>query len=1250
MEKPHVEHIEGLSPAVAVEQKNMGQTPRSTVGTVTEIYDYLRVLYARLGTPYCPACQTPIGSQTVDEIVDKIMAEPSGTKLYILAPVSIHVGESYETLWDEMRASGYARIRVDGVTYLLDDAPAIDRRRKHELQIVIDRVTVQESSRSRIAESAEAALSLGGGTLSVAYPRDGVSEERWATRIHSQHFVCDRCSRSFEPLTPHHFSFNSPLGWCASCEGLGTGTGADPAALLRDPKLSLSEGAIALWPDVSKPLAKAMLAALCKQQNIPADVPFADLPVKERRLIYYGTGDEWIDVLPPSSRKRNPRPLFRFQYKGLYPALAEAARLSPNLRTKLAYLVAEVECGTCAGSRLRDDAAAVRLHGDTIDDLCRMPLAKFAETVDGWKFSDREKKVAGELVREISNRTRFLLDVGLDYLTVARPAASLSGGEAQRIRLASQVGSGLCGVLYVLDEPTIGLHPRDNSRLVRALERLRDLGNTLLVVEHDREVVASADQLLDFGPRAGEFGGEIVARGTPKQVAGARGSVTGPYLSGKKSIAIPSNRRMPSASGGGTKTKKQGSPPGGAWLEVIGARHNNLRNINAAIPLGTLTAVTGVSGSGKSSLVEDVLYRALAQRLHRANVSPAPHDEIRGLEHINKVIRVDQQPLGNSPTSNPATYTGLFDLVRSLFAQLPEAKLRGYSPRRFSFNVPGGRCESCEGNGQLCVEMHFLPDVWVECDECRGKRYNPETLGVLFHGYSIADVLDMSCGKAVELFKNIPKIRRILQMLCDVGLDYVKLGQAAPTLSGGEAQRVKLAAELARPDTGQTLYLLDEPTTGLHFDDLAKLLDVLNRLVDMRNTVVVIEHNTDVIKTADWIIDIGPEAGAAGGRVVAAGTPEDIVEYAAKKAKGREQLHSYTGEILKDVLANGTRAKRKLYDAAATEQTGEEDLEISEVGKAVKMPWEVDGRGWHTKDRVARNGQSCKWDGRIVSRVVDNLEERKRFADANWAARTVVEITGEKKTDGWFLHALTGDQWLVTLKFRVARNTFKQGELVERLKLEPLNELDHLPIYGNEPRVKCKNLRGPWQEVQLRIAALAEIEQPEFWKFLDECVAAFEKITRRKELKPGDIMPWTVLGEKWHLARKGFPPGKPAKWDVAVLEKLCKLLSTTAKDSQFDWKNQQVVHVYVAKQPEPWATIYTKRPASIELLLSGPKNRVALGRVAELGAERDVVAGRKQRDVVKLKFHAAHDLTRGDLPEFLAEHLASVRSEANGEV
>ena len=945
------------------------------------------------------------------------------------------------------------------------------------------------------------------------------------------------------------------------------------------------------------------------------------------------------------------------------------------MRGKLDPLIDEVECSTCDGTRLRDDAASVRLKNLTIGQIGRLPLERLVAELATWKWTTEEKKVAGELIREIQTRVQFLVDVGLEYLTLARPAPTLSGGEAQRIRLASQVGSGLCGVLYVLDEPTIGLHPRDNRRLLTALEKLRDLGNTLLVVEHDREVVRAADQLLDFGPGAGEFGGQIVARGTPAQVAKIKGSVTGPYLSGKKAIAVPINRRMlaPEPPPADARNRKRAAksngvekpasaliaePPGGGWLEIVGARHNNLRNVTARIPLGTLTAVTGVSGSGKSSLIEDVLYRSLAHTLHRARVIPAAHDEIRGLKWINKVIRVDQQPLGNSPTSNPATYTGVFDLIRTLFAQLPEAKVRGYQPRRFSFNAPGGRCEACEGNGQKRIEMHFLPDVWVECDVCRGRRYNPETLAVRFHNQSIADVLDMPCGRAVRLFEEIPKIRRILQTLCDVGLDYLTLGQPAPTLSGGEAQRVKLAAELARPDTGQTLFLLDEPTTGLHFDDLAKLLDVLNRLVDLGNTVVVIEHNLDVIKTADWIIDMGPEAGEGGGYLVAAGTPEQIVEHARGEGRGargevteettKTSMRSYTGEALAPMLEAGPHVVRVPHDftAAVAERPG--DVDISDVGRNAKMPWEADGRRWHTQECVSRTGQRCRWDGQILARVVDKIHELGAFSPTDWNNRSVVEISALKKSEGWFFHAITLEQWLLKLKFRVARNTFQRDDLVNRLWLKPLNEIAELPVYGNGPRVQCKSLRGPWQEVQLHVHAMEEIDRPEFWKFLEQAVAGFNRFTDRVQQRPEDVMPWKVLGQKWHFARKGFPPGKKLQWEVEVLEELCETLAAAAPGGQFLWNNQQVVHMLVRAQKEPWATVHTKRLESVDLQLTGPKNRFPLGRLTELGGDRNLDTTPAGFDRIHICFRTLADLASGDLPAMLREHFAAVTA-ANGQ-
>jgi excinuclease ABC subunit A len=1167
--------------------------------------------------------------------------------------LEIRVGEKYETLWDEIRASGYQRMRIDGVTYTVDEPPVIDRRRKHAVEVIVDRITVRSDARSRIAGSVETALSLGKGVLRIAYPLDDVPEERWRLEVHSQHFACDQCGRSFEPLTPHSFSFNSPLGWCPECDGLGTQLGANPTALVRDPKLSLAEGAVAIWPNIKQPLFSRMLAALATETGLRIDVPFEQLTSRERRIVMHGAGDAWIEVPANDKPRKHSAPtLFRFQYKGLYPALEEAARLSATMRSRLDYLTDEVECSVCGGSRLNELAAAVRLRDRTIDDIGRLPLGKLLAEVNAWQPTGREKKIAGDLLHEVRSRVQFLVDVGLEYLTLARPAPTLSGGEAQRIRLASQVGSGLCGVLYVLDEPTIGLHPRDNRRLLGALQKLRDLGNTLLVVEHDRDVVASADKLLDFGPGAGEFGGQIVASGTPEKVAKSRSSVTGPYLSGKKAIPIPTNRR---ASGQKPRQKTEGrrqnkieaaSPATHSaenYLEIVGARQNNLRNITLRFPLGTLTAVTGVSGSGKSSLVDDVLYKSLAKILHRAAEIPGAHDEIRGIEHINKVIQVDQQPLGNTPTSNPATYTGLFELIRHLFSQLPEAKVRGYSPRRFSFNAPGGRCEVCEGNGQKRIEMHFLPDVWVECETCQGRRYNPETLAVTYHGQSIADVLEMSCGRALKLFENIPKIRRILQTLCDVGLEYLRLGQPAHTLSGGEAQRVKLAAELARPDTGRTLYLLDEPTTGLHFEDIRKLLDVLHRLVDLGNTVVVIEHNLDVIKTADWIIDMGPEAGEGGGHIVAEGTPEEVVQ--TQKAEGRKKagtFTSHTAAALAPVLAAGPREERKRHDfaAAAIKRIG--DLDINEVGRQSKMPWEKDGRRWHTVDRVGRNGEPCRWDGRILERIVDRIHEFGQFSPTNWNDRSVVEISAAKKTDGWLFHAITGEQWLVKLKFRTAKGTFNRDGLIDKLGMKPLNDLHELPVYGTDRRVKIRSQRGLWQEIELRVHSLEEIDHKQFWRFLEDAVAGFRKITQRVQQDPESVMPWTVLGKKWHLARKGFPPGKPIEWEAELLEELLDMLSDAAPGAQFLWNNHLTVSAFMRGQREPWARVWTKKPAAVELLLAGPKGQFSMGRVAEYGTERRFDSSRAEVDAIKFRFASLDDLHRDGFARFLSEHAAAI--------
>ncbi len=1249
MQKPRLEHIEGLSPAIAIEQKNFGSTPRSTVGTVTEVYDYLRILYSRLGTPYCPDCDQPIGTRTLDQVVDKVMDHPSGQKLLLMAPLTIDGSQTWASLIDEIRAEGFIRLRIDGQTYAIDDAPAIDRRRRHEVDVVVDRISVNKKSRSRIADSVESALTLGRGLIRLAWPDDEKPEKDWLVVQHSQHLACDACGRSFETLSPHNFSFNSSLGWCRECEGIGTQIGANPEALMHGSQMTLREGAINIWPNSGDAIASAMLEALQQQAGLPVDTPFEQLDARARRMVFYGTGDRWLTAKVSESSSQLSVPPggceFKFQYQGLYPALAAASRQSASLRGRLQSLIDTVECGICGGSRLRDDADAMRFRDLTIDGLCRLPLGLLQTEIDNWKLDQRERKIAGEVIREIQNRVEFLIDVGLSYLTLSRTATTLSNGEAQRIRLAGQLGSGLCGVLYVLDEPTIGLHPRDNTRLISALHRLRDLGNTLLVVEHDREVIAQSDSVCDFGPGAGSQGGRIVAQGTVDQVSRKRASVTGPYLNGRKSIPIPNNRRPGFAPGQGkTRSKKSAKTPVEARaLEIIGARQNNLKSIDVRFPLQTLTAVTGPSGCGKSSLINEILYNTLASRLHRASLTPGAHDEIRGVQYIDKVIRVDQQPIGNTPTSNPATYTGAFDVVRTLFAQLPESRLRGFTQRRFSFNVPGGRCEKCAGNGQICIEMHFLPDVWVTCEACNGRRYNEETLGVTFHGQSINDVLEMTCARAVQLFANIPKIARILQTLCDVGLDYLTLGQPAPTLSGGESQRVKLAAELARPDTGNTLYLLDEPTTGLHFDDLARLLQVLHRLVDIGNTVILIEHNMDVIKSADWVIDLGPEAGRDGGQVVVAGTPEDVVAHAQKvaaaKRKSKTNLPSHTGLALAEVLEAGPYKKRPEYKPAELPSPPDEQMDLDQIGRDAKMPWEADGRTWHTRTRVGRNGKPVKWDGEVLARIVDKIEQRGGFGETDWNARTVVEIPAVKKKNGWFFHGLTGETWLLKLKFRCRKGTFKRAELQEKIQLPTPNEMDDLPIYGNKPRVRVSNHRGAWQEIEIHAYTLQEIDTPEFWEFLDTAMDGFLEKEKRIEMRIDDHMPWTRLGQKWHFLRKGFPPGKKVHWDIEVLEVLQELLQKTAPESQFLWNNKQVVHVFVPDQKEPWASIQTKKCDAVWLHLTGPSGGVPLGRIADIGHEPVVKSVDEQRDVIRMSFKTIDEVQSGQLEEFLQEHL-----------
>jgi excinuclease ABC subunit A len=905
--KPIFEKIEGLSPAVAIEQRATGSTPRSTVGTLTEMYDYFRVLAARLGVMHCPECGTPVGAQSVDATVERLLEHDPGTRLLLLAPVELRVGQSPEAFFAGLRAAGYARVRIEGTTQQLDEKPTLDRKRKNKIEIVVDRVTASPAERSRLAQSVETAFDAGAGTMLVARAVEGVDEADWPVEVHSRRLACASCGRGFKPLEPRQFSFNSPLGWCATCDGLGTRTGIEHKSLIRDPSLSLGAGALDLWPSLDRTdcgaVSRAMLEGLCAATGLPIDVPLAELSGLQQRVLFEGTGEKWIEVRRPAAshksspshaspqRKQGSAPSdvwFSYQFKGLEAACEEAARMVTGLRGKVDAVMGEVPCSECGGSRLADVASAVMLWGRSLDVWCRMPLARLQQSLAAVSLSESEKKIAGDLLRELNARVAFLVDVGLEYLDMARPAGSLSGGELQRIRLAAQVGSGLTGVLYVLDEPTIGLHPRDTHRLIAALGKLRDLGNTIVVVEHDRDVVAAADHALDFGPGSGREGGTIVAHASPTKLATTKASVTGPYLKAKKACDAVLARKQ-----------KQGRRQPASWLEVRGIRHRTLRGLDLKVPMGVLTAVTGPSGSGKTSLVLEVLWRSLARRLHAAREQPGQHDSVKGLEKIDKVILVDQEAIGSTPGSTPATYTGVFDHIRQLFTKVPEARTRGFTPRTFSFNVPGGRCEACEGLGQRRVEMHFLPDVWVECETCHGRRYSAETLHAKWHGKSIADVLEMSVAEAAQFFETVPAIARILSTLVDVGLGYITLGQPAPQLSGGEAQRVKLSRELAKPGTGSTLYILDEPTTGLHFSDIEKLLHVLERLVDTGNTVLVVEHNLEVIAAADWVIDMGPEAGDGGGKIVVEGPPEDLVVHVQQCVRDKALLRSHTGEALK---------------------------------------------------------------------------------------------------------------------------------------------------------------------------------------------------------------------------------------------------------------------------------------------------------------------------------------------------------------
>jgi excinuclease ABC subunit A len=880
MEKPDVDSIEGLSPAISIEQKSAGHNPRSTVGTVTEIHDYLRLLYARAGTPHCPNCGRPVERQSAGQISDVVLAWPGGTRIEVLSPLVRGRKGEFRDLFENARKQGFVRAVVDGNLIELADPPKLNRKVNHDVSIVVDRLVVRAEDRGRLTDSLETALRLADGIVEIVR-HDG---DKPASHLFSERYGCANCGISLPEMEPRHFSFNSPFGACPACGGLGTRREVSEELILGDPAISILEGVILPWGEPDGYLRRVILPGLAKQLGFELNTPWGKLTKKVKDALLYGTSGSGPRAA--GSGKQKPELTWEGILVSVQRRFSETE--SDLVRQALLEYMVERPCQACDGKRLKPESLAVTIHGKNLGEVGDYSIGAAQEFVDNVPVRSNgrpglDPEIAGPILKEVRERLRFLVDVGLDYLTLGRAAESLSGGEAQRIRLATQIGSRLVGVLYILDEPSIGLHQRDNERLLRTLEALRDLGNTVIVVEHDEETIRAADHVIDLGPGAGKHGGEVIAEGSVADLLKVKRSLTGQYLSGERQIAVPSSRRAIDA-------RRQ--------LVIHGAREHNLRNLTVAIPLGAFVAVTGVSGSGKSTLIEHILHRTLARHFFRARVIPGTHDRVSGMEHIDKVIDIDQSPIGRTPRSNPATYTGLFAPIRDLFAELPESKIRGYGPGRFSFNVKGGRCEACQGDGLVKIEMHFLPDVYVDCDVCKGRRYNRETLEVQFRGKSIADVLDMTVEDALAFFEHQPRIRQKLQTLFDVGLGYIHLGQSATTLSGGEAQRVKLATELSRRDTGRTLYILDEPTTGLHFEDVRLLLDVLHRLVDRGNTVLVIEHNLDVIKTADWIIDLGPEGGTRGGTVVAEGSPEAVV-----RKKG-----SFTGEHLARILAeNGSR-------------------------------------------------------------------------------------------------------------------------------------------------------------------------------------------------------------------------------------------------------------------------------------------------------------------------------------------------------
>ncbi len=1245
MQKPRVEHIEGLAPAICIEQKSAGKSPRSTVGTVTEIYDYLRVLWARLAEGHCPNCNIPIGTQTADQIVERILALGEGAAVVLLSPIELEGQETFAQLLERERKQGYARVRVDGQILALAEPIEIDSRRQHRVELVIDRVTVRASQRARLADSVEHALSRGDGVM-IALAESG--ELRF-----SQHRSCEQCGESFDELTPHHFSFNSRLGWCDCCEGLGVQKGANVEAIIGAPSRSILDGAVSGWGRLPRDgMLHRLVRAVAAKIGFDPCQPWDGLTDAHRRAFLHGSGDEWIEVprddatarsrrnaetpklrnaetpkrrnaerrngdaaasfADPGSASQAPGALapLRVRWRGFYPAIHRATLANWIYRQRLGDMAVDVMCEACQGGRLRPDAAAARFRGRTLAEVCNLPMSEAMAWFESLKLNAREKRIAGDLLREITSRLAFLVDVGLDYVSLHRSAPTLSGGESQRIRLASQLGTGLTGVLYVLDEPTIGLHPRDNARLIRALHKLRNLGNTLLVVEHDREVIDSADRVLDFGPGAGTEGGHIVANEEPKKLRKIAASLTGQYLAGKQAIAVPSNRRPVRVDGS--------DAPRLQWLTVHGARENNLKRIDAGFPLGRFTCVTGVSGSGKSSLVTDILYNALAARLHGDRTTIGAHDRITGLDHVAKVVSVDQSPIGVTPTSTPATYTGVFDVIRELFARLPDAKVRGYTPGRFSFNASGGRCEACEGMGQKRIEMHFLPDVWVECDNCRGTRFQSETLEVRFRGKSIADVLTMTVAQAMDLFASVPKVRRTLAMLDDVGLGYLPLGQSAPTLSGGEAQRIKLAAELSRPSSGRTLYVLDEPTTGLHFDDIHKLLTVLHRLVDLGNTIVCIEHNLDVIKTADWVIDLGPEAGDAGGSIVVEGAPEAVAACDA----------SHTGRALAPVLAAGPAALREVWDERKQRESQADLRKPIKLEETARAPWQLNGRQWHLVDRIASSPKRVLWDAKVLEWLVETIEARDGFAPTDWSDRTRIEIRSPEQEVTWFCHFLTGGHDLLDVNFRVPEGTFKEAELERRLGLKTLDERTDLPVYGQWSRVNIRKAQSGWDHIRILPCDMKDLDRRTWKTFIAEAAQAYLRFTEMQSAAVAAVADGVPPDDprRWHLGQMGMTRAKKAAWTADTLMWLIGQFQKLERKLNVDWSARSLVVLRGGAGAGPVVHIVTNSTQGLRVDIICLRALLTPTQVEHIG-RRPQILSNGDVDVLRFVVCSPHDVS-----------------------